>query len=516
MQAVDADAYGRGEARRRRLSAEGQNENETENGITESGTEGGEVAAASPVPDDDAIPAEVEESAPPPAERKKAVSFVPPQLPPPRVDAAALDAAPSVDAAEAVEQRKVKRKVQPSVPAAQTHEEQVANLSVKELKKTITDARLSHGDCFEKSELRVRAVAALGKRADAVARADAADAAAVVANAAYAAAAPVPRGINVATSATTPAPPVETRRHSQSFVEEPPTHIVHRVPPLPENGLSSHHSSSSSSDFASPATRNTSSDSRSTRSMRSEPDGTDHDSPWASQLGAYLPLFLLQDIVEDVGRAKKKEEAEMLREEEEQEEEGGDAGDFRPQPRTLSSPIPCPLALRAVPWKSTMTAAVLFADVSGFTGKLRSTALSLESTLNVECTHTTSPPPEFSYHLTPPAPMRQNICRYDPSGCPCHLLHTLFTRTDSLRVPLPLPPAMSEMLNAREGRRGPEKLAKVLTGYLDRMTKHITKGGGEVMKFVGDALLVVFSNRCLDASVVAQAGSYTTRTYTEP
>ena len=346
--AADAAAYDRGEARRRRLSAEGRNENETENGITGSSA-------------DDAVPAEVEESAPPPAEREKAVSVVPPQLPPPQVGTAAVDVAASVDAAEAVEQRKVKRTVQPSVPAVQTHEEQVANLSVKELKKTITDARLSHGDCFEKSELRVRAVAALGKRADAVARADAADAAAdaaaAVANAAYATAAPAPRGIKVATSATTPTlDRLRGKRSSLSFVEEPPTRVVHQIPPLPANGLSSHSSSSSSSNFSS------------SRSTRSEPDGTGYDSPWASQLGAYLPLFLLQDIVEDVGRARKKEEADMLREEEE--EEGGDAEDLRPQPRTLSSPIPCPLALRAVPWKSTMTAAVLFADVSGFTGKL--------------------------------------------------------------------------------------------------------------------------------------------------
>ena len=362
--AADAAAYDRGEARRRRLSAEGRNENENENGITGSSAEGGDIAAASPLPDDDAVPAEVEESAPPPAEREKAVSIVPPQLPPPQVGAAAVDAAASVNAAEAVEQRKVKRTVQPSVPAVQTHEEQVANLSVKELKKTITDARLSHGDCFEKSELRVRAVAALGKRADAVARADAADAAAdaaaAVANAAYATAAPVPRGIKVATSATTPTlDRLRGKRSSLSFVEEPPTRVVHQIPPLPANGLSSHSSSSSSSDFSS------------SRSTRSEPDGTGYDSPWASQLGAYLPLFLLQDIVEDVGRARKKEQADMLREEEEEEEEeGGDAEDLRPQPRTLSSPIPCPLALRAVPWKSTMTAAVLFADVSGFTGKL--------------------------------------------------------------------------------------------------------------------------------------------------
>ena len=39
--------------------------------------------------------------------------------------------------------------------------ERVAEMSVKELKKTITDAGLSHDDCFEKPELRVRAAAAL-------------------------------------------------------------------------------------------------------------------------------------------------------------------------------------------------------------------------------------------------------------------------------------------------------------------------------------------------------------------
>ena len=44
---------------------------------------------------------------------------------------------------------------------------QVADLSVKELKKTITDAGLSHQDCFEKPMLRVRAVEALERLAEA-------------------------------------------------------------------------------------------------------------------------------------------------------------------------------------------------------------------------------------------------------------------------------------------------------------------------------------------------------------
>ena len=39
--------------------------------------------------------------------------------------------------------------------------ERVAGMSVKELKKTITEAGLSHADCFEKPELRRRAVDAL-------------------------------------------------------------------------------------------------------------------------------------------------------------------------------------------------------------------------------------------------------------------------------------------------------------------------------------------------------------------
>ena len=52
--------------------------------------------------------------------------------------------------------------------------------------------------------------------------------------------------------------------------------------------------------------------------------------------------------------------------------------------------------------------------------------------------------------------------------------------------------AMSEQLARKCGRRGAEELARVLTSYLDRMTKYIGKSGGEVVKFVGDALLVVF------------------------
>jgi hypothetical protein len=40
---------------------------------------------------------------------------------------------------------------------------QVAGMSVKELKKVITDGGLSHADCFEKSELRKRAGEALEK-----------------------------------------------------------------------------------------------------------------------------------------------------------------------------------------------------------------------------------------------------------------------------------------------------------------------------------------------------------------
>ena len=41
----------------------------------------------------------------------------------------------------------------------------MGGMSVKELKKTITKAGLSHEDCFEKSELRVRAIAAMKRLA---------------------------------------------------------------------------------------------------------------------------------------------------------------------------------------------------------------------------------------------------------------------------------------------------------------------------------------------------------------
>ena len=37
-------------------------------------------------------------------------------------------------------------------------------MAVRELKKTITDAGLSHADCFEKNELRERAVEALRRK----------------------------------------------------------------------------------------------------------------------------------------------------------------------------------------------------------------------------------------------------------------------------------------------------------------------------------------------------------------
>ena len=44
-----------------------------------------------------------------------------------------------------------------------THSEAVKEMSVKELKKIIDDAGLSHADCVEKSELRERGVEALEK-----------------------------------------------------------------------------------------------------------------------------------------------------------------------------------------------------------------------------------------------------------------------------------------------------------------------------------------------------------------